>query len=51
MAYLLIAWAINFLIDQLAYETCLYLNMQNRGILSADASEWTIIVLISQFFI
>ena len=42
--YLLIAWVINLLIDQLAYETCLYLTMQNRGILSADASEWTIIL-------
>ena len=44
VVYLLIAWVINFLIDQLAYETCLYLTMQNRGILSADASEWTIIL-------
>ena len=44
MVYLLIAWVINLLIDQLAYETCLYLTMQNRGILSADASEWTIIL-------
>ena len=44
VVYLLIAWVINLLIDQLAYETCLYLTMQNRGILSADASEWTIIL-------
>ncbi|MHA4847808.1 hypothetical protein ACX0G7_26820 [Flavitalea antarctica] len=43
-AYLVIAWGINLLIDQLAYETCLYLTMQIRGILSADASEWTIIL-------
>ena len=28
--YLLIARGINVLIDQLAYETCLYLTMQNR---------------------
>jgi len=44
VVYLLIAWVINFLIDQLAYQTCLYLTMQNRGILNADASEWTIIL-------
>ena len=42
--YLAIASVINLLIDQLAYETCLYLTMQNRGILSTDASEWTIIL-------
>jgi hypothetical protein len=44
VVYLLIAWGINVLIDQLAYETCLYLTMQNRGILSSEASEWTIIL-------
>ena len=44
VVFLGIAWLINLLIDQLAYETCLYLTMQNQGILSTDASEWTIIL-------
>jgi hypothetical protein len=42
--YLLIAWTINLVIDKLAYETCLYLAMQERGILHTTASEWTIIL-------
>ena len=42
--YLALAWAINLLIDQLAYETCFYLTMKDHGILSEASSEWTIIL-------
>lgn len=43
-AYLAIAFIFNLLIDQLAYQTCLYLTMTTNGILSTDSSEWTIIL-------
>jgi len=42
--YLALAWGINLMIDQLAYETCLYLTMTERGVLSTNSSEWTIIL-------
>jgi len=44
VVYLLLAWVINVLIDKLAYETCFYLTMKDRGILSPNSSEWTIIL-------
>ncbi len=44
MVFLLIAAGINYLIDLLAYETCLYLSLKQDGILAADASEWTILL-------
>lgn len=39
-----IAWGLNYLIDLLAYETCLYLTLKKDGILAAAASEWTILL-------
>ncbi|MBE7169002.1 MAG: hypothetical protein INR73_00330 [Williamsia sp.] len=42
--FLLIAWALNYLIDLAAYETCLYLTLKKDGILAASASEWTILL-------
>ena len=42
--FLIIASAINYLIDLLAYETCLYITLQRDGIIAASASEWTIIL-------
>ena len=42
--FLLITWLINFLIDLLAYQTCLYLTLKSDGILAASASEWTILL-------
>ena len=44
IGFLLIAWCINYLIGLLAYETCLYLNLKNDGILSQSSSEWTILL-------
>ena len=44
IAFLLIAWTLNYLIDLLAYETCLYLTLKKGGILSNSASEWTILL-------
>jgi hypothetical protein len=44
IAFMVFAFLINLLIDQLAYETCLYANLQNNGVMDAGASEWTIIL-------
>lgn len=44
VGFLLIASAINYLIDLLAYETCLYLTLKDDGILSPSSSEWTILL-------
>ena len=44
IGFLLIAWAINYLIDLLAYETCLYLTLKTDGILAESSSEWTILL-------
>ena len=41
---LLLAWTINYLIDLVAYETCLYLTLKSRGILVASSSEWTLLL-------
>ncbi len=44
IGFMLIAWAFNYLIDLLAYETCLYLTLKKDGILAAASSEWTILL-------
>lgn len=44
IAFLAIAWTINYLIDLLAYETCLYLTLKKDGILVETSSEWTILL-------
>ena len=44
IGFLLIAWTINYLIDLLAYETCLYLTLKKDGILAETSSEWTILL-------
>ena len=44
IAFLVIAWTINFLIELLAYETCLYLTLRKGGILADSSSEWTILL-------
>lgn len=43
-AFSFIAWGINYLIDLLAYETCLYLTLKKDGILRESSSEWTILL-------
>ncbi|MEO6549744.1 MAG: hypothetical protein ABIN94_17210 [Ferruginibacter sp.] len=40
----IIAWAFNYLIELLAYKTCLYLTLKNNGVLVESASEWTILL-------
>lgn len=40
----LIAGLLNYLIDALAYETCLFLKLKEGGILSTGSSEWTILL-------
>ena len=44
VAFSVIAFFINYLIDLLAYKTCLYFTLQNRGIIAPTSSEWTIIL-------
>jgi hypothetical protein len=42
--FLIIAGVVNFLIDTLAYETCLYLTLKREGMLVDNTSEWTILL-------
>ena len=51
VAFLLIAWALNYLIDLLAYETCLYLSLKRDGILVPTSSEWTVILFLKNLSI
>jgi hypothetical protein len=44
IGFLVIASIINYLIDLLAYETCLYLSLKTDGILAESSSEWTILL-------
>jgi hypothetical protein len=44
LGFLLIAWLLNYLIDLLAYQTCLYLTLKQDGILAGSSSEWTILL-------
>ncbi|MDQ3290145.1 MAG: hypothetical protein M3Q05_02525 [Bacteroidota bacterium] len=44
LAFALIAWVLNYIIDVLAYETCLYFNLKKDGLLAPTSSEWTIIL-------
>jgi hypothetical protein len=44
IGFLIIASVINYLIDLLAYETCLYLALKKDGLLTASSSEWTILL-------
>ena len=44
IGFLVIASIINYLIDLLAYETCLYLTLKTDGILAVSSSEWTILL-------
>ena len=43
-AFLIIAAMFNYLIDQLAYQTCLYLSLKENGILVDSSSEWAILL-------
>ena len=42
--FLVIAFVANYMIDLLAYETCLYLKLKQGGVLASTSSEWTIIL-------
>ncbi len=44
IAFALIAGVMNMLIDQLAYETCLFITLKRGGVLADSASEWTILL-------
>ncbi len=49
--FLIIVVVINFLIDTLAYETCLYLTLKREGILVDTTSEWTILLFFKNIFV
>jgi hypothetical protein len=44
VAFSVIALLFNKLIDHIAYETCLYITLQTRQIISSQSSEWAIIL-------
>jgi hypothetical protein len=44
LIFMVIAWLINYAIDLLAYQTCLYLKLKQNEIISPTSSEWTIIL-------
>ena len=50
-AFLIIAGFLNFLIDQLAYETCLLLSLKQEGILVPASSEWTILLFFKNILV
>jgi hypothetical protein len=51
LGFLIIAWCINYLIDLVAYETCLYLTLKKDGILTESSSEWTILLFFKNLTI
>ena len=51
IGFLLIAGIINYLIDLLAWETCLYLTLKKDGILAGSSSEWTILLFFKNISI
>jgi hypothetical protein len=51
LGFLIIAGTINFLIDQLAYQTCLYLSLKREGILVDTSSEWTILLFFKNILV
>lgn len=44
VAFLIIAWLFNALIDHIAYETCLYITLKARQLISEQSSEWALIL-------
>ena len=44
LAFLVIAFMFNVLINHIAYETCLYITLQARQLISDQTSEWAIIL-------
>ncbi|MEI9945325.1 MAG: hypothetical protein WDN26_14055 [Chitinophagaceae bacterium] len=44
IGFLIIAWAINYLIELLAYKTCFYLSLKDHGVLADSSSEWTVLL-------
>lgn len=44
VAFLLIAYVFNLLIDHIAYETCLYITLLGRQLISEQSSVWVLIL-------
>ena len=44
MAFMLVAFLINYLIDLTAYQTCLYYKLKTEKIISAASSEWVLLL-------
>lgn len=44
IGFSVIAIILNYIINLVAYQTCLFLNLKNNGILAESSSEWTILL-------
>lgn len=51
VAFILMAWMINYLIDYAAYQTCMYAKLKAGQIISDKASEWTLILFFKNISI
>ncbi|MEJ0105159.1 MAG: hypothetical protein WDO19_22535 [Bacteroidota bacterium] len=44
VVFSVIAWTINYIIELLAYQTCLYITLKQGGVLSESSSEWVVLL-------
>jgi hypothetical protein len=51
IGFSVIATVLNVLINQLAYQTCLFLSLKQQGILVDAASEWTILLFFKNILV
>ncbi|HEX8530357.1 MAG TPA: hypothetical protein VF646_10055 [Cytophagales bacterium] len=51
VAFLMVAWAVNALIDYAAYQTCLYAKMKATDVISDTTSEWAFILFLKNISI
>ena len=51
IAFIAIAGGINFLINHLAYQTCLLLSLKDQGILTPVSTEWTILLFFKNILV
>ncbi|GAB3051473.1 hypothetical protein [Spirosoma pulveris] len=50
-AFLLLAYGFNALIDHIAYQTCLYITLTRRQLISEQSSEWVLILFLKNISI
>jgi hypothetical protein len=49
--FLLLAYVFNLLIDHIAYQTCLYITLTTRQLISEQSSEWALILFLKNISI